>query len=77
MLTKLQLPLNEFELKNGWSTEAQQSGITFLENLKARILSREQIPEMSIVRALDSWGVVSGELLNLHAELSNMLNEHY
>lgn len=69
------MQLTATEVRDGWTEAAQQAAIKFLEKLRAQVVSDEQLPQMNLARALDSWGVVSGELLNQYAELSNILRE--
>lgn len=75
LLVRTQMPLTATETQNGWTEEAQQVAIKFLEKLRTQVVSEEQLPQMNLARALDSWGVVSGELLDGYAELSNNLRE--
>lgn len=73
LLVRTQLPLTAADIRNGWTEAAQQSAIKFLEKLRLQVDSEEQLPQMNLARALDSWGVVSGDLLDSYAELSNGL----
>ncbi|MGY1490796.1 hypothetical protein ACW4YW_15425 [Methylobacillus pratensis] len=75
LLARTQLPLTTEDIQNGWTLAAQQSAIKFLEKLRPQVDSEEQLPPMNLARALDSWGVVSGDLLNGYAELSNGLRD--
>ena len=73
LLTRTQMPLTAAEIRDGWTEGAQRAAVKFLENLRTQVVSEEQLPQMNLARALDSWGVVSGELLDSFAELSNAL----
>lgn len=73
LLARTQTPLTATETRDGWTEGAQQAAIRFLEKLRTQVVSEEQLPQMNLARALDSWGVVSGELLDGYAELSNNL----
>jgi hypothetical protein len=75
LLEKTKMPLTTTEIRNGWAEAAQHAGITFLEKLREQINAEENLSQMNLARALDSWGVVSGELLDCYAELSNYLRE--
>jgi len=73
LCTRTQMPLTATEVRDGWTEEAQQAAIKFLEKLRIQVVSEERLPQMNLARSLDSWGVVSGELLDRYAELSNNL----
>lgn len=75
LLVRTQLPLTAVEMGDGWTEAAQQAAIKFLEKLRVQVASEERFSQMNLARALDSWGVVSGELLDRYAELSNSLRE--
>lgn len=75
LLAKTQMPLATTDAADGWTEAAQQAAIEFLQKLRAQVMSGERLPQMNLARALDSWGVVSGELLDSYAELSNSLRK--
>jgi hypothetical protein len=56
------MPLGRDELAAGWSEPSQQAMLKFFIDLRERIANGEELPYLGIVRALDHWGVLGGEL---------------
>ena len=69
----LSAPLTAAESAEGWTPESKAKIKSFFADLKSQILSGEQLPPLSIARALDHWGVISGEILEVSAQISNEL----
>ncbi|WP_417068455.1 hypothetical protein [Niveibacterium terrae] len=65
--------LNSSEISDGWTPESKEAIKVLFEKLKSNLQSCEALPPMSISRALDHWGVVSGEMLEQAAQISNQL----
>ncbi|MBC7699610.1 hypothetical protein [Aquabacterium sp.] len=72
---ELEQPLTQGELKNGWTSAAQQAFIQLTNELIKKIENNEPLPKPSLSRGLDSWGVTDGALVELAAILSNALRE--
>jgi hypothetical protein len=79
MIARLSKPLLPSDVRDGWSEEARKAILEVLEELRARLLNDQPLTaaekELSISRGMDSWGVVSGDLLEEGAEISNQLRE--
>jgi hypothetical protein len=73
VIDALSTPVNASEISEGWTPESKKAIKTFFEGLKNMLLSGEDLPPMSISRALDHWGVISGEILEKSAQISNEL----
>lgn len=72
---QLSQPLPLVELQNGWTPEAQQAMSTLIRDLRARLATDDAIPDVSLSRGLDSWGVTGGSMAEAAAVLSNTLRE--
>lgn len=72
---KLEHPLSQVDVDNGWSEECRVSTLLFLRTLKENALRSEYMPNMSLSRSLDHWGVVNGDLLEEAARLSNVYRD--
>lgn len=73
VIEALSKPLSAAESVEGWTPESKTAIKNFFEDLKKKIHSGEELPLMSISRALDHWGVISGEILEVSAQISNEL----
>jgi len=73
MLAQLSAPLSTSEAADGWTSESKATTKTFFEGLKEKLQSGEPLPPLSISRALDHWGVIGGEMLEMAAKISNQL----
>ena len=72
---ELEQPLTQDELKNGWTSAAQQAFTQLTNELIKKVENNEPLPKLSISRGLDSWGVTDGALVEFAAILSNALRE--
>ena len=61
----------ESEAADGWTPESKKSVKRFFESLKKTLQSNDTVPEMNIARSLDHWGIISGEILEQSAQISN------
>lgn len=61
------------ERADGWTAANKASAREMFAGIKRKLAVGDPIPPVSLSRALDSWGIVSGELLELSAEISNEL----
>jgi len=73
ILLRLNSPLKEDDVKNGWSAESQKVAATYFETLKSAFISGSALPSLGIVRGLDHWGVTGGDLLEDLARVTNKL----
>ena len=73
LLESLACPLSAIEAADGWTSESKSAMKVFSENLRKQLHSGNFLPPLNISRALDHWGVVSGELLEAAAKISNEL----
>lgn len=69
----LAVPLSASEAADGWTPESKKVIKIFFEGLKQKLQSGETLPPMNISRSLDHWGVISGEILEKAAQISNEL----
>jgi hypothetical protein len=79
MIARLSKPLSPSDIRDGWSEQSRKAISEVLEELRARLLTDEPLTEaekqLSISRGMDTWGIVSGDLLEEGAEISNQLRE--
>ena len=73
MLAKLSAPLSAEEAADGWTSQSKSATKVLFEDLKQKLQRGEPLPPLSISRSLDHWGVVSGDLLDAAARISNQL----
>ncbi len=69
LVDKLSRPLSADESRKGWTEASQSAILSFLNDLRTKLLADETIPYLSIVRALDHWGVTGGELFQEAAKI--------
>jgi len=74
LLASLGTPLSAQEAVDGWTADSKKAMADFFKDLRARVSSGE-VPSFVIhtTRAMDHWGVNSGSLLELAAQISNEL----
>jgi hypothetical protein len=72
----LNQPLSALEIQSGWTTEAQSAFLKLIAELRAKVENDAIIPNLSLSRGLDSWGVTGGQLVEIAAELSNSLRDY-
>jgi hypothetical protein len=75
LIEELSRPLPADELAHGWSKPSQKAMLEFFQDLRIKIRAGESLPYLSIVRALDHWGVTGGELFQEAAEADRQLRE--
>jgi hypothetical protein len=75
-LKTLAQPLSPDEIAGGWTPEAKAAMHKLLTELKEKIQAGQSLPQLSLSRALDHWGVSDGALLEQMAHLSNELRRH-
>ena len=73
VIEALSTPVSKVEAIDGWTPESKKAIKSFFEGLKDKLQSGDALPPMSISRALDHWGIVSGEILEKSAQISNEL----
>lgn len=73
ILARLSGPVSAEEAADGWTPKSKSATKLLFEDVKRKLQSGEQLPPLSISRALDHWGVVSGDLLETAAWISNQL----
>ena len=73
IIEALSTSVSASEVADGWTPESKKAVKAFFEGLKEKLQSGEALPPMSISRALDHWGVISGEILEKSAQISNEL----
>lgn len=76
VIEALSASVSASEATDGWTPESKKAIKTFFEGLKDKLQSGGDLPPMSISRALDHWGVISGEILEKSAQISNELRSH-
>lgn len=75
LIEALSLPVSEKEASDGWSGKSKAAIKAWLVETLAKVSKGEPIPEVSLSRGLDFWGVHDGFLLKEITELSNELRE--
>lgn len=76
LLSALAAPLSAADERDGWTPAAREAFQRMLTEIQRALASKEDVPDVSLSRGLDSWGVVGGELSERAAELSNALREY-
>lgn len=72
---ELRSPLSVDELRNGWTTGAQRALLELIQDIKGKLENEQALPDLSISRGLDSWGVTGGAMAEAAAVLSNLIRE--
>lgn len=72
----LESPLGPSEIANGWTSKAQLATLRLTRDIHAKLLAGEPLPDVSLSRGLDSWGVQSGDLCEAAARLSNAIRTY-
>lgn len=73
VIADLSTPVSASESADGWTLESKKAIKAFFEDLQKKLQSDEALPPLNISRALDHWGVVSGQILEKSAQISNEL----
>lgn len=73
MLSRLAEPMSVEQMAEGWTVESKNVTRSFFLGLRRDLQSDKPLPSLNISRALDHWGVTSGEILELAAKISNCL----
>ena len=73
LLVTLSLPVSEEELSGGWSAGSKKAAERYFNELHTCIRDNKPLPPLGIVRSLDHWGVVGGNLLEKIAKITNWL----
>lgn len=73
VIADLSAPVSASESADGWTPESKKAAKTFFEDLKKKLQSGEVLPPLYIPVWLDHWGVVSGQILEKSAQISNEL----
>jgi hypothetical protein len=76
IISQLSSPLSSSESTDGWTAESKTAARKFFEGLGQKLQSGEPLPPLGISRALDHWGVTSGGILEMAAQISNQLREY-
>jgi hypothetical protein len=71
LLETLDRPVTSEEAADGWTLEAKSAMQKMFRDLRNKVHAGQPLPQLSISRALDHWGVGSGALLEQVAQLSN------
>jgi hypothetical protein len=75
VIDALAVPVSASEAADGWTPESKKAVKRFFESLKQTLQSDAIVPDMNIARALDHWGIISGDILEQSAQISNELRE--
>lgn len=77
IMDRLSKPLAELERGSGWTEESRVSMLEFFRRLKHDIETGRAVEDVAeyraIVRGMDCWGVVQGELLEEAAAISSLI----
>ncbi len=77
ILSALSDPPTPEELQGGWTQESKHAAHKYVTELSAALNSGAPLPPLGIVRGLDHWGVIGGDLLESIAKVSNTLRKAY
>lgn len=75
LIATLEMPLSPEELANGWTTQSQAAILSLLQNVRDSVRQDDALPELSIGRGLDHWGVECGPVFETACAISNRLRE--
>lgn len=75
LIAKLEQPLPPAELANGWTPQSQAAILSLLRNVRENVRQDGALPELSIGRGLDHWGVEGGPMFEKACAVSNLLRE--
>jgi hypothetical protein len=75
LVAKLSLPCSASEAGDGWTSESKAAARDYFVRLRTALSERSKLPELGIVRGLDHWGVVGGDLLEEAASITSRLRE--
>ena len=73
LLALLRGPVSSASASDGWTDALAEKWVGVFEELRGRVVSDRSIAPVSIARAMDFDGIVSGELLDRAAAISNVL----
>ena len=77
IMQTLQAPITEEESSVGWSVPSKEAAHIYFIGLHAALDSGNPLPPLGIVRGLDHWGVVGGDLLESIAKATNQLRSSH
>jgi len=72
-ISRLESGLTEDDRKQGWTENSRQALLKTFRKIRKEV-RQGKYPAVNLARGLDSWGITSGELVELAAEISNELN---
>jgi hypothetical protein len=75
LIATLEQPLSPAELANGWTMQCQVAILSLLRDLRDSVSRDGALPELSIGRGLDHWGVERGPLFEKACAISNRLDD--
>jgi len=75
LVARLSNPLRDVDRSAGWTEPSQQAMLKFFLDLRNRVTNGEDLPYLGIVRALDHWGVLGGELFRDCANVDQELRQ--
>ena len=74
MIRRLSQPLASSDIQDGWSEEARSLFLGTFEKLLDRLSDDTPLTdkerELNIVRGMDYWGILRGELLNFASKIN-------
>ncbi len=77
LIARLSGSLTEQDLDCGWTPQSQKALLTCFEKIKGEAENEKVVKRFKIsgqlVRGMDHWGVVKGELLEAAARIENLL----
>ncbi len=75
LIATLEVPLSSEELANGWTAQSQAAILSLLQNIRDSVRQDDVLPELSIGRGLDHWGIEGGPVFETACTVSNRLRE--
>jgi hypothetical protein len=79
LINNLSNPLPPSEIANGWSEESRQAMLKFFKDLHFQLMSGQfklaEHASFHLVRGMDHWGIIGGDLLKQASEIQSDLHE--
>ena len=79
VINSLSNPLPPSEIANGWTEESRQAMLKFFKALHSQLMSGQvelaEHASFHLVRGMDHWGIIEGNLLKEASEIQCDLHE--
>jgi len=80
LITSLSRPLQDHELANGWNDLKRNWFLDYTRTLREKLpvdydSSLDHFVNISIVRTMDDWGIIGGEIMEDAAKVSHLIRQ--